>query len=106
MKKIIPITDLQRQSAQIVSSLAQSNEPIIITQRGRAAAVLLSAEAFAQIEEDLNRLDELEMLHLLQKGIDDFAQGRTLSQQEVRSRLEQKQTEPESVAKKSKTRRR
>ncbi|HMW02391.1 MAG TPA: type II toxin-antitoxin system Phd/YefM family antitoxin [Acidobacteriota bacterium] len=106
MKKIIPITDLQRQSAQIVSSLAQSNEPIIITQRGRAAAVLLSAEAFAQIEEDLNRLDELEMFHLLQKGIDDFAQGRTLSQQEVRSRLEQKQTETESVAKKSKTRRR
>ncbi len=90
MRKIIPITDLQRQSSQIVSGLAESDEPVLITQRGRAAAVLISAEAYARIEEDLNRLDELEMLHLLERGAEDFAQGRTLSQREVRARLEKK----------------
>jgi prevent-host-death family protein len=90
MKKIIPITDLQRQSKQIVSDAARSDEPIIITQRGRAAAVLMSAEHYSRIEEDLNRLDELEMLNLTERGIEDFRMGRTLSQQEVRARLQKK----------------
>ena len=90
MKKIIPITDLQRQSRQIVSELGDSDEPVIITQRGRAAAVLLSAERYSRIEEDLNRLDELEMRHLVERGLEDFAAGRTLSQKEVRARLEKK----------------
>ena len=90
MKKIIPITDLQRQSRQIVRQVADSDEPVIITQRGRAAAVLLSAERYSRIEEDLGRLDELELLHLLERGVADFAQGRTLSQREVRARLEKK----------------
>ena len=90
VKKIIPITDLQRQSKQIVSQVADSDEPVIITQRGRAAAVLLSAERYSRIEEDLGRLDELELLHLLEHGMADFAEGRTLSQREVRTRLEKK----------------
>ena len=90
MRKIIPITDLQRQSSQIVNELSKSDEPVVITQRGRAAAVLLSAERYSCIEEDLNRLDELEMLHLVERGLEDFAAGRTLSQKEVRARLEKK----------------
>ena len=90
MKKIIPITDLQRQSGRIVGELSESSEPVIITQRGRAAAILLSAERYAQIEEDLNRLDDLEMHNLLERGMADFAEGRTLSSKEVRARLEKK----------------
>jgi len=90
MKKIIPITELQRQSKQIVSDAAESDEPIIITQRGRAAAVLVSAERYSRIEEDLNRLDELEMLNLTERGLEDFRLGRTLSQREVRARLQKK----------------
>ena len=90
MRKIIPITDLQRQSRSIVAGLADSVEPVIITQRGRAAAVLLSAKRYSQIEEDLSRLDELEMWELAQRGLEDFAQGRILSQKEVRNRLEKR----------------
>ena len=94
MRKLIPITDLQRQSGRIVSGLTESGEPVIITQRGRAAAVLLSAKRYAQIEEDLDRLDELEMLDLLERGSADFAEGRTLSNREVRARLEKRYPPP------------
>src|SRR5262245_25253298 len=90
MKKIIPITELQRQSSQIVNEVVETNEPVIITQRGRAAAVLLSAERYSRIEEDLDQLDEVEMLSLIERGLEDFATGRTLSQKEVRARLGKK----------------
>jgi prevent-host-death family protein len=90
MKKIIPIADLQRQAGQIVSGLDASQEPVIITQRGRPAAVLVSAERYAQIEEDLQRLDELELVAMVERSRQALAAGQTLSHKEVKSRLEKK----------------
>jgi len=55
--------------------------------------VLLSAKRYSQIEEDLSRLDELEMWELTQRGLEDFAQGRSLSQKEARIKLEKKFSE-------------
>ena len=50
MKRIIPVTDLQRQAGQVLNSLSDSDEPVIVTQRGRASAVLISAERYTRIE--------------------------------------------------------
>lgn len=87
MKNIIPITDLQRQAAQIVSDVNESNEPIIITQRGRASAVILSAKRYAEIEEDLQAFDDLELEYLIALGEQAKANGDVLSHEEVRKRL-------------------
>jgi len=39
MEKIIPISDLQTKAKKYVDQVKKTEEPIIITQRGRAAAV-------------------------------------------------------------------
>ena len=93
MKNIVPVTDLQRQASQIIGSLADSDEPVIITQRGRTAAVLLTAKRYAEIEADLKRLDELELLEMVQKSREDVAEKRTVSHDEVKRRLKFPQTE-------------
>jgi len=59
---IIPVSDLRQDAAKVLKQLKNSKEPIIITQRGRAAAVLQSVETFEQSEHDK------ELLHLLAKG--------------------------------------
>lgn len=87
MRKIVPITDLQRQAGQLVSEVVSSDEPIIITQRGRAAALIVSAARYAQIEADLQRLDELELLELVARARVEIAAGQTLAQQQVKARL-------------------
>ncbi len=87
MKNIIPITDLQRQAGQIISSLAELEEPVVVTQRGRAAAVLISAERYSEIEADLKRLDELELLEMVENSRRDIAEDKTLSHDEVKKRL-------------------
>jgi prevent-host-death family protein len=43
---IIPITDLRQDAATVLRRVRDSKEPIVITQRGRAAAVMMSAEAY------------------------------------------------------------
>jgi len=59
---IIPVSDLRQNSAKILKLLKDSKEPFIITQRGRAAAVMQSVETFEQSEHDK------ELLRLLAKG--------------------------------------
>lgn len=90
MKKIIPITDLQRQAGQIVGGVVSSDEPVIITQRGRPAAVLLSARRYSQLEEDLERLDELELVEAVTRARDAISTGRTISHAQVKSRIEKR----------------
>ena len=87
MKKIIPITDLQRQAGQIVSGFEESAEPVIITHRGRAAAVLIPVAQYEQIEEDLARLDELELREMLTQAEARIAAGQTMPHKKVKERM-------------------
>ena len=43
LSNIIPGSDLRQNAAKLLKQLKESNEPLIITQRGRAAAVMIGA---------------------------------------------------------------
>jgi len=59
---IIPITDLRQNATAIVKQVTASGEPLVITQRGRAAAVMVSMEAYKHSQH------EVEILRLLACG--------------------------------------
>lgn len=46
MNRIIPISDLQTGAKRFVDQVKKTKEPLIITQRGRAAAVLVDYENY------------------------------------------------------------
>ena len=47
LMNILPISDLRQDAANVLKKLRDNKEPIIITQRGRAAAVIIGVEAYA-----------------------------------------------------------
>ncbi|MFO8084679.1 MAG: type II toxin-antitoxin system Phd/YefM family antitoxin [Desulfobacterales bacterium] len=59
---IIPVSDLRQDAAKILKQLRNKKEPLVITQRGRAAAVIISVEAYEKSE------NEKEILRILAKG--------------------------------------
>jgi prevent-host-death family protein len=67
--KIIPISDLRQNASDVVKSVSSSGEPVFITQRGRAAAVMVSMEAYK------NAQHEMDILHLLARGEKEIAAG-------------------------------
>jgi len=67
---IIPITDLRQDAAGALARVRQSREPVVITQRGRAAAVMLSMEAYEQGER------ERQILRILAAGEREIAKGK------------------------------
>jgi prevent-host-death family protein len=70
MPNIIPITDLRQDAAGVLQRVRASREPIFITQRGRAAAVMVSAEEYERAEHDR------EILMLLARGEKEIKAGK------------------------------
>ena len=67
---IIPITDLRQDAATVLRRIRESKELVVITQRGRAAAVMMSAETYERAEHDR------ELLRLLARGEREIAAGK------------------------------
>ncbi len=67
--KIIPISDLRQNASDVVKTLSSSKEPVFITQRGRATAVMVSMEAYQ------NSQHEMDVLHLLARGEKEIEAG-------------------------------
>jgi prevent-host-death family protein len=59
---IIPVTDLRQDAAAALKRVRASKQPLVITQRGRAAAVMVSVEAYERAEQ------ERQLLRLLARG--------------------------------------
>ena len=68
--EIVPITDLRQDSSAVLERVRSSREPVIITQRGRAAAVMVSVEEYERSE------NERQILLLLARGEKEIAQGK------------------------------
>jgi prevent-host-death family protein len=67
---IIPVTDLRQDAAAALKRCKASRQPMVITQRGRAAAVLLSMEEYERGEH------ERQLLRLIARGEQEIAAGK------------------------------
>jgi prevent-host-death family protein len=66
---IVPVSDLRQDAARVLKDVRGSKEPIFITQRGRATAVLMSIDAYQHSE------TQRELLILLARGEKEIASG-------------------------------
>lgn len=62
MPTIVPISELRQDAAGVIKRATASHQPVFVTQRGRAAAVLVSAQLYERTQH------ELEILRLLARG--------------------------------------
>ena len=67
--KMIPVSDLREDVADVLRRVQQSREPLVITQRGRAAAVVLSVREYERGEY------ERQVLRALARGEQEIAAG-------------------------------
>ena len=67
--EIIPVSDLRQDAATILKRVQNSEQPLVITQRGRAAAIMLSVEAYERLARNQD------LLNLLARGDQEIATG-------------------------------
>lgn len=79
-----PVTEVKRHATELIEEIQQTKEPLLITQHGRAAAVLMDVESYEAMQR------RMEILLALARGRQDAAEGRVKKWSEVKSRLAKK----------------
>jgi prevent-host-death family protein len=66
---MVPVSDFRRDAAAVLKKLQSGTGPLVVTQRGRAVAVLQSIEAYEKLDR------ERELLRILAAGEREIAAG-------------------------------
>ena len=79
---IEPVTTLKTRSADLIRRARESRQPIIITQNGKATAVLVDVESFERQREAML------LLKIIAQGERELSQGKGISQPRARRHFE------------------
>jgi len=80
LPRLVPVTDIKRKATEIIAGLQRDQEPLVITENGREAAVLMDVTSFRMQER------KLALLEGIIRGEQDLADGRVVSHKEVMAR--------------------
>jgi len=80
--RFVPITDLRGDAANVLRAVQEGQEPIVIMQRSRAAAVMLSVDTYERM------VYEREVLGILAKGESEIREAKGISIDTLLSELE------------------
>jgi prevent-host-death family protein len=79
-----PVTEFRANTSAVIEQMHSTRRPVILTQHGRSAAVLLDPEVYEGL------IDEIELLRDLAVSEAQAAAGQVLSHDEVARRMREK----------------
>lgn len=92
LRNIHPLSDFQRSAKAFLTTLKDTQAPIVLTVNGKAAVVVQDAESYQRL---LERVELLESLAGIRKSLDEFDQGRGIPLDEAFQELRQKYDIPD-----------
>lgn len=80
---LVPLSEFRAHVSEVVKQTQHSGRPVFITQHGRGTAVLLSADQYEKL------LEELEIMKGIVRGQSDVIAGRTTPHEDVMAELKE-----------------
>ena len=80
---IVPLSSFRADMTRLMTQTRQTHRPIVVTQNGRAATVLLGINDYQKL------VDDLDLMSDIYRGEQDIRDGRVHSTDEVRHALAQ-----------------
>ncbi len=78
METIVPISDLQSQAKKIVERVKNTRDPVVITQRGRPAALLVNYEDYTGMVATLEEVSQPDWRERLAEAERDSQAGKSI----------------------------
>jgi prevent-host-death family protein len=90
MSKTVPVRELRSELSQVIDQVADLREHVIVTRRGRPAAVLVPVDEYEALEETAELLSDSEALTAIEEGRQEVERGETVTLDELRRELDQR----------------
>jgi prevent-host-death family protein len=71
-RNIIPLTDFRNNIKRYMAEMGVSKKPLLLTQHGKSAAVLVDAEEYQKM------LDQITFMQSVAEGLEDYRNNRTI----------------------------
>ncbi len=86
MNKIIPISEFQVRAKKWVDQVRETDQPVIITQRGKPAAVLVSCDEFEGLQATRDEMSYPDWKERLARAEKEFTAGKGVTLEEYLSK--------------------
>ena len=80
-QNIVSLSDFKNNASKMVNEIRSSRRPVVITQNGKAAAVLISPADYDLLSEQMRFVDSVN------RGLEDVQDGRILSDEDLSKEL-------------------
>jgi len=78
---IRPVSEFRANAAELIEHLRESGRPLILTQRGHSAAVVLDVAAYEQM------IEEIELLREVRESEKQLTAGKAISNRDAKAEL-------------------
>ena len=78
---LCPVSDFRADTAAIITRVRSNKRPLVLTQHGKCAAVVISSESYQAM------IEKLDLLEDIASGEADVAVGRIVSHAELKKRI-------------------
>jgi prevent-host-death family protein len=82
-KDVVTLAEFKSQAASLLERIGASSQPLLITQNGKPAGVLLSPAEFDRIQEQ----ESARFVSAVNRGLSDADSGKILTPSQTKSRL-------------------
>ncbi len=85
-----PVTEVKRRATELIKELQETKQPMLITQHGRAAAVMMDIESYELMQR------RMEIMEAIAQGERALAEGRMIPHETVMKELRAKFGRPKA----------
>jgi prevent-host-death family protein len=83
IRNITPLTDFRNNIKKYLEEISIHKKPIILTQHGKSAAVIMDAEKYQEMQ------DQIDFMRKVTLGLEDYREGRTVLADDVFNEIDQ-----------------
>ncbi len=87
MSKTVPARELRSDLAHLLDDVADRREHVVVTRRGRPAAVLIPVDEYDALEESAEILSDADALAAIDAGLVEIERGETVTLAELRAQI-------------------
>ncbi len=77
MAKILPISEVKTRLPELIAGVAEREEEIVVTRRGKPAAVLVNYNEYRRLKETLDVLSDPVLMRQVRRSQRFYARGRS-----------------------------
>ncbi len=75
MRKTLPISEVKTHLPELMDVIEARDEPLVVTRRGKPAAVILSYDEYTRLQDTLEVLSDPAMMQQIHRSLKYFAKG-------------------------------